>query len=151
MQINLKRQMNAILLFIICIPLIEIYLMIKVGGIIGAFNTIFLIFFTAVTGLYFARVAGLSAIRSGFDQLIKNEIPIYEIISGAALAFAALLLIIPGFLTDLIGFLLIIPVTRKFFISFITSRFKSKKTNNRENVIEGSFEEYKQEDKDKDN
>ena len=104
-----------------------------------------------MTGLYFARVAGLSAIRSGFDQLIKNEIPIYEIISGAALAFAALLLIIPGFLTDLIGFLLIIPVTRKFFISFITSRFKSKKTNNRENVIEGSFEEYKQEDKDKDN
>ena len=97
--------MNAILLLIICIPLIEIYLLIKVGSIIGAFNTIFLIFFTAIAGLYFARLAGLNAIRSGFDQLVKKEIPIYEIISGAALAFAAILLILPGFLTDLIGFL----------------------------------------------
>ena len=96
--------MNAVLLLIIGIPLIEIYLMIKIGSMIGAFNTIFLIFFTAITGVYFARLAGLNAIRSGFNQLIKNEIPIYEIISGAALAFAALLLIIPGFLTDLIGF-----------------------------------------------
>ncbi len=148
MQINLRRQMNAILLFIICIPLIEIYLIIKVGGIIGGLNTIFLIFFTAVTGLFFARVAGLSTMRSGFNQLIKNEIPIYEIISGAALAFAALLLITPGFLTDLIGFFLIIPITRKFFISFITSRFKGKKINNSENVIEGSFEETKHDDKD---
>ena len=94
--------MNAILLLIICIPLIEIYLLIKVGSTIGAFNTIFLIFFTAITGLYFARLAGLNTIRSGFDQLVKKEIPIYEIISGAALAFAAILLIIPGFLTDLI-------------------------------------------------
>ena len=92
--------MNAVILFIIGIPLIEIYLMIKVGSIIGAFNTIFLIFFTAITGIYFAKLAGLNAMRSGFNQLIKNEIPIYEIISGAALAFAALLLIIPGFLTD---------------------------------------------------
>ena len=94
--------MNAVILLIIAIPLIEIYLMIKVGGVIGAFNTIFLIFFTAITGVYFARLAGLSEIKSGFNQLIKNEIPIYEIISGAALAFAALLLIIPGFLTDVI-------------------------------------------------
>ena len=89
--------MNAVILFIITIPLIEIYLMIKVGGIIGAFNTIFLIFFTAITGIYFAKLQGLSAIRSGIGQLVKNEMPIYEIISGAALGFAALLLIIPGF------------------------------------------------------
>ncbi len=134
--------MNALILFIISIPLIEIYLMIKVGGVVGAFNTIFLIFFTAITGVYFARLAGLNAIRSGFNQLMKNEMPIYEIISGAALAFAALLLIIPGFLTDLVGFLLIIPVTRKFFIRSITSKFNRKK--NEENIIEGSFEENKQ-------
>ena len=134
--------MNALILFIISIPLIEIYLMIKVGGVIGAFNTIFLIFFTAVTGVYFARLAGLNAIRSGLNQLMKNEMPIYEIISGAALAFAALLLIIPGFLTDLVGFLLIIPVTRKFFIRSISSKLNRKK--NEENIIEGSFEENKQ-------
>ena len=139
--------MNAVLLFIICIPLIEIYLMIKVGGVIGAFNTIFLIFFTAITGVYFARLAGLNAIRSGFNQLIKNEIPIYEIISGAALAFAALLLILPGFLTDLIGFLLIIPITRKFFISSISFKLKNKKINNSEDIIEGSVDENQQ-DKD---
>ena len=134
--------MNALILFILSIPLIEIYLMIKVGGVVGAFNTIFLIFFTAITGVYFARLAGLNAIRSGFNQLMKNEMPIYEIISGAALAFAALLLIIPGFLTDLVGFLLIIPVTRKFFIRSISSKFNRKK--NDENIIEGSFEENKQ-------
>jgi len=144
MQTQLKRQMKAVIFFIICIPLIEVYLMIKVGGMIGALNTIFLIFFTAITGVYFARSAGLNAIRSGFNQLIKNKIPIYEIISGAALAFAALLLIIPGFLTDLIGFLLIIPVTRKFFISSITSGFKDKKANNNENIIEGSIDETRQ-------
>ena len=101
--------------------------MIKVGSMIGAFNTIFLIFFTAITGIYFAKLEGLSAIRSGFNQLVKNKIPIYEIISGAALAFAALLLIIPGFLTDLVGFLLIIPITRKFFIRSISSKFYKKK------------------------
>ena len=134
--------MNAPILFILSIPLIEIYLMIKVGGVVGAFNTIFLVFFTAITGVYFARLAGLNAIRSGFNQLMKNEMPIYEIISGAALAFAALLLIIPGFLTDLVGFLLIIPVTRKFFIRSISSKFNRKK--NEENIIEGSFEENKQ-------
>ena len=116
MQILIIRQMNAVILFIIGIALIEIYLMIKVGGVIGAFNTIFLIFFTAITGIFFARIEGLNTLRSGFSQIIKNEMPIYEIISGAALAFAALLLIIPGFLTDVIGFLLIIPITRKIFI-----------------------------------
>ena len=139
--------MNTIILFIICIPLIEIYLLIKVGSMIGAFNTIFLIFFTAITGVYFARLAGLNAIRSGFNQLIKNEIPIYEIISGAALAFAALLLILPGFLTDLIGFLLIIPITRKFFISSISFKLKNKKINNSKDIIEGSVNENQQ-DKD---
>ena len=144
MQIQIIRQMNAILLLIICIPLIEIYLLIKVGGMIGAFNTIFLIFFTAITGVYFARLAGLNAIRSGFNQLIKNEVPVYEIISGAALAFAALLLIIPGFLTDLIGFLLIIPITRKFFISSISFKLKKKNINNNEDIIEGSIDENQQ-------
>ena len=142
--------MHAILLLIICIPLAEIFFMIKIGGMIGAFNTIFLIFFTAITGVYFARLAGLNAIRSGFNQLIRNEIPIYEIISGAALAFAALLLIIPGFLTDLIGFLLIIPITRKFFISSISSKLRNKKVNNNENIIEGSIDETQQNHNDKD-
>ena len=147
MQIQIIRQMNVVILFIIGIPLIEIYLMIKIGSIIGAFNTIFLIFFTAVTGIYFAKLEGLNAIRSGFSQLVKNEIPIYEIISGAALAFAALLLIIPGFLTDFIGFLLILPVTRKIFIKIISSKFNKKKTD--ENFIEGDFEETKQNDDDR--
>jgi len=141
--------MNAVILFIIGIPAIEIYLMIKVGGVIGALNTIFLIFFTAITGVYFAKLAGLNAIRSGINQLMKNEMPIYEIISGAALAFAALLLIIPGFLTDLFGFLLIIPVTRKLFIKSISSKFERRKNN--EDIIEGSFEEKKDENNEKNN
>ena len=140
--------MNAVLLFIIGIPLIEIYLMIKVGGVIGALNTILLIFSTAVTGIYFAKIAGLSTLKSGLNQLVKNEIPIYEIISGAALAFAALLLILPGFLTDLIGFLLIIPITRKFFIRSISS--KLQKSNN-EDIVEGSIEKQEPENQDKNN
>ena len=131
--------MNAIILLIIGIPVIEIYLMIKVGGIIGALNTILLIFFTAITGVYFAKIAGLSTLRSGFNQLIKNEIPIYEIISGAALAFAAFLLILPGFLTDVVGFLLIIPTTRKVFIKLIAAKFNTKK--NKDNIIEGTIDE----------
>ena len=143
--------MNAVILFIIGIPLIEMYLMIKVGGVIGAFNTIFLIFFTAVTGIFFARLEGFRALRSGFQQIVKNEIPIYEIISGAALAFAALLLIIPGFLTDLIGFLLIIPITRKFFISLISSKIRNKKVNNNNNVIEGSIDETQDDNNHKNN
>ena len=147
MQTQIIRQMNAVVLFIIGIPLIEIYLMIKIGGVIGAFNTIFLIFFTAITGIYFARLEGLNALRSGFNQLLKNEIPIYEMISGAALAFAALLLIIPGFLTDIIGFFLIVPVTRKIFINIISSKINKKKMN--ENVIEGEFEETSEKDNNK--
>ena len=141
--------MNAAVLFIIGIPVIEIYLLIKVGGIIGALNTILLIFFTAITGVYFAKIEGLSTLKSGFSQLVRNEIPVYEIISGAALAFAALLLIIPGFLTDIVGFLLIIPVTRKFFIKFISSKFNKKKSN--KDIIEGSFEENTQDDNEKNN
>ena len=135
--------MNALILFIIGIPAIEIYLMIKVGNVIGPLNTILLIFFTAITGVYFAKLAGLSTLRSGLGQIVKNEIPIYEIISGAALAFAALLLILPGFLTDIVGFLLIIPVTRKFFIKSISSKFEKKKKN--ENIIEGVIEEENEE------
>ena len=135
--------MNAAILFIIGIPAIEIYLMIKIGGVIGALNTILLIFFTAVTGVYFAKLAGLSTLRAGLNQIVKNEIPIYEIISGAALAFAALLLIIPGFLTDIIGFLLIIPITRNFFIKSISSKLKKKESD--ENIIEGVVEKEDEE------
>ena len=131
--------MNVVILLIIGIPAIEIYLMIKVGGIIGALNTILLIFFTAITGVYFAKIAGLSTLRSGFNQLVKNEIPIYEIISGAALAFAAFLLIFPGFLTDIVGFLLIIPTTRKVFIKLIAAKFNTRK--NKDNIIEGTIDE----------
>ena len=142
--------MTAVILFIITLPLIEIYLMIKIGNLIGAANTIFLIFFTAIAGVYFARLEGLNTLRSGFNQLIKNEVPIYEIISGAALAFAALLLIIPGFLTDLFGFFLILPITRKIFIKILSSRFNKKKIN--EDFIEGEFEETTKNDNDqKDN
>jgi len=138
--------MNAIILFIIGVPAIEIYLMIKVGGVIGAFNTILLIFFTAITGVYFAKLEGLNAIRSGFTQIVKNEVPIYEIISGAALAFAALLLIIPGFLTDFIGFLLILPPTRKMIIKSFSSKVYRKNTN--KDFVEGEFEEIKQDNED---
>ena len=143
----MQIQMHIVLLFIIGIPLIEIYLMIKIGGVIGAFNTIFLIFFTAITGIYFAKLEGLNAIRSGINQLVKNKVPIYEIISGATLAFAALLLIIPGFLTDCVGFLLIIPITRKFFVKSLFSKFDKKKSD--EDIIEGSFEENKEDGNDK--
>ena len=143
--------MNAVILFIIGIPAIEIYLMIKVGGVIGALNTIFLIFFTAITGVYFAKIAGLNTLKSGFNQLVKNEMPIYEIVSGAALAFAALLLIIPGFLTDIVGFLIIIPVTRKFFISLLSSKLNKRKVDSNENIIEGDIDENQQSHNDKDN
>ena len=139
--------MNVVLLFIIGIPIIEIYIMIKVGGVIGPLNTVLLIFFTAITGVYFAKMQGLNTIKSGFNQLVKNEIPIYEIISGAALAFAALLLIIPGFLTDIVGFLLIIPITRKLFIRSISLKFNRKKN---KNIIEGSFEENEKDENEKD-
>ena len=132
--------MNAVILFIIGIPAIEIYLMIKVGGIIGALNTILLIFFTAITGVYFAKLAGLSALRSGFNQIIKNEIPIYEIISGAALAFAALLLILPGFATDVLGLLIIFPPTRKLFLKKVSIKY-SQSNQKKQDFINGEFED----------
>jgi len=135
--------MNSLLLLFISIPLIEIYLFIKVGSFIGAFNTISLILITAIIGIVYARYEGFNTLKSGMSQLVKNQLPVYEIISGAALAFASLLLIIPGFLTDLFGFLLIIPITRKFFIKSISSKFKYRKNN--EDIIEGSTEEEKHE------
>jgi len=134
--------MNAIILFLIGIPAIEIYLMIKVGGYIGALNTVLLIFFTAITGVYLARMEGLNTLRSGFSQIVKNEIPIYEMISGAALAFAAFLLIVPGFLTDFIGFLLIFPPTRKIIFKLFSSKIKTQQKN--KNFIEGEAEELKE-------
>ena len=134
--------MNAVILFIIGIPLIEIYLMIKIGGAIGAFNTIFLIFFTAITGIYFAKMEGLNAIRSGFGQLVKNEIPIYEIVSGAALTFAAILLIIPGFATDCLGLLLIIPITRKLIFNVFSKKLNKKNnTFEKKDFIEGEYKD----------
>ena len=140
--------MNTPLILIILIPLIEIYLFIKIGSSIGAFNTISLILITAIVGVYYARYEGLNTLKSAISQIVTNKLPIYEIISGAALAFAALLLIIPGFLTDIIGFLLIIPITRKFFIKNISSKFDRKKNNKNvnENIIEGSFEEKDRDD-----
>ena len=133
--------MNSILLSIVLIPIIEIYLFIKIGSEIGPFNTISLIFITAIVGVFYARYEGLNTFKKGFVQLLKNEIPAYELISGAAIAFAALLLIIPGFATDLLGFLLIFPVTRKI----ILNKF-SKKINKKNNFIEGEFEDIEHDD-----
>jgi UPF0716 protein FxsA len=116
--------MNPVLLSIILIPILEIYLFIKIGSQIGAFNTILLIFVTAIIGVYYAKYEGLNTIRSGFTQIIKNQTPAYEIISGAAIAFAAILLILPGFATDFLGFLLIFPITRKLIFGNISNKFK---------------------------
>ena len=129
--------MNSIILLIIIIPIIEIYLFIKIGSQIGAFNTISLIIITAVIGLYYAKYEGLNTLKSAVSQLVKNEIPINEIMSGAALAFAALLMILPGFLTDVIGLIIIFPWTRKIFLKKITI----KKKNNNKNFIEGEYED----------
>ena len=120
--------MNTALITIILVPIIEIYLFIKIGSQIGAFNTISLIFITAIIGIIYARYEGLNTLRSGFLQLVKKELPAYEIISGAAIAFAALLLIIPGFATDFIGFLLVFPLTRKFIFGKLFKKFKSETT-----------------------
>ena len=139
--------MNPILLLIILVPAIEIYLLIKIGSQIGAITTIFLIFLTAIVGIYYAKYEGFNTLRSGFAQLSKNETPAYEVISGAAIAFAALLLIIPGFVTDILGFLLIFPISRKFIFNKFTEKFKSKK-NKKNNFIEGDFEDI-EDDNDK--
>ena len=137
--------MNSLLIAIILIPIIEIYLFIEIGGQIGAFNTISLIFVTAIIGVIYARYEGLNTLRSGFSQLIKNEAPVYEIVSGAAIAFAALLLIIPGFATDFFGFLLIFPVTRKLFFGKIVNKFKNE-TKIKKPYIEGEFEDIEEDD-----
>ena len=131
--------MNTILLAIIGIPIIEIYLFIKVGSQIGAFNTILLIFVTAFFGIVYARYEGFNTLRSGMSQIVKNELPVYEIISGAALAFAALLLILPGFATDLLGLLIIFPLTRKLIFKKVSA--KQKQNNKNQDFINGEYED----------
>ena len=132
--------MNPILLTIILVPVIEIYLLIKIGSQIGAVSTILLIFATAVIGIYYAKYEGLNTLKSGFIQLSKNETPAYEVISGAAIAFAALLLIIPGFATDTLGFLLIFPFSRRIIFNKLAKKFKPK-NNKKNNFIDGDFED----------
>jgi UPF0716 protein FxsA len=129
--------MNSFILLILLVPIAEIYLFIKIGSQIGAFNTISLIFITAIVGLYYAKYEGLNTLRSAIKQIVKNEIPIYEIISGAALTFAAILMILPGFLTDMIGLLIIFPWTRKIFLRNISKKNYKK----RKNFIEGEYED----------
>ena len=132
--------MNTVLLTIILVPIVEIYLFIKIGAQLGAFNTILLIFITAIVGIYYAKYEGLNTIRSGFMQMVKNELPAYEIISGAAIAFASILLIIPGFATDLLGFLLIFPITRKLIFGNLSNKLK-KKDVKKNNFIDGEYED----------
>ena len=137
--------MNPILFLIIVIPTIEIYLFIKIGGQIGALATILLIFSTAILGIYYAKYEGLNTLKAGFTQLSKNETPTYEVLSGAAIAIAALLLILPGFATDFFGFLLVFPVSRKFIFNKISKKFNKPK-NEKNNFIDGEFEDIEDED-----
>ena len=137
--------MNPILLLILLVPVIEIYLLIKIGSQIGAITTILLIFSTAIVGIYYAKYEGLNTLKSGFGQISKNKTPTYEMVSGAAIAFAALLLIIPGFATDILGFLLIFPKSRKFFFNIFSSKFKNRKTKEN-NFIDGEFEDIEEDD-----
>ena len=137
--------MNSILFTIILIPIIEIYLFIKIGSQIGAINTIFMIFLTAIVGVYYARYEGLNTLKSGFLQLSKHKKPTYEMLSGAAIAFAALLLIIPGFATDTVGFILIFPPTRKLIFGMLSKKF-SYKNQNKSNFIDGEFEDIEDDD-----
>ncbi len=135
--------MNSVVLAIILIPILEIYLFIKIGTQIGALYTILLIFFTAIIGVYYAKYEGANTIKSGFSQLIKNETPAYEIISGAAIAIAAILLILPGFATDLVGFLLIFPITRRLIFGNFSTKIK-KKNYKKNNFIEGEYEDIEE-------
>ena len=137
--------MNSVLLSIILVPIVEIYLFIKIGAKIGAFSTILLIFITAITGIIYARYEGLNTLRSAYSQIIKQETPAYEIISGAAIAFAALLLIIPGFATDIIGFLIILPITRKLILGKVSTKVKKRETD-KNNFIDGEFEDIEDDD-----
>ena len=139
--------MNPILISIILIPIIEIYLFIKIGSQIGAITTIFMIFLTAIVGVYYARYEGLNTLKSGFLQLSKHKKPTYEMLSGAAIAFAALLLIIPGFATDTVGFILIFPPSRKLIFGMLSKKF-SYKDQNKSNYIDGEFEDI-EDDNDK--
>ena len=132
--------MNTVLLSVILIPIIEIYLFIKIGSQIGAINTIILIFITAIIGVYYAKYEGINTLRSGINQIIKNQMPAQELISGAAIAFAAVLLIIPGFATDIFGFLLIMPITRKLIVGKINKKFEKRNTKKKD-FIEGEFED----------
>ena len=136
--------MNTLLILIISIPIIEIYLFIKIGSQIGALTTISLIFVTAFIGILYARYEGFNTLRSGMSQLVKKELPVYEIISGAALTFAALLLIIPGFATDFLGLLIIFPPTRKFFLKNVSNNY-SKKVKENQNFIDGESEDIEDE------
>jgi UPF0716 protein FxsA len=131
--------MNTLLLIIIGIPIVEIYLFIKVGSQIGAFNTILLIFVTAFLGIIYARYEGFNTLKSGMSQILRNEVPVYEIVSGAALAFAAILLILPGFATDLFGLLIIFPLTRKLILKRVSN--KKSQTNNKQDYINGEYED----------
>ena len=137
--------MNTLLLSIILVPVVEIYLFIKIGAKIGAFNTILLVFITAFTGIFYARYEGLNTLKSGFSQMIKNQVPAYEMLSGAAIAFGALLLIIPGFATDILGFLIIFPITRKLIFGKVSTKLKDKKKV-KEDYIEGEFEDIESDD-----
>jgi len=132
--------MNTVLLLIILIPIAEIYLFIKIGSQIGAFTTISLIFVTAIIGVYYARYEGLNTLKSGVTQLYKNQMPFFELMSGAALAVAALLLILPGFATDLLGFLIIFPLTRKIFFQLLSRKTKSE-VHIKDDLIEGEYED----------
>ncbi len=140
--------MNTVLILLIGIPLIEIYLFIKIGSQIGAFNTVLLIITTAIVGVAYARYEGFNTLKSGIGQIVKNELPVYEIISGATLAFAAFLLILPGFATDAVGIVLIIPFTRKIFLNKLVKKnknnYENKKKNN--NFIEGEYEDINEND-----
>ena len=138
--------MNTVLVLIIGIPLLEIYLFIKIGSQIGAFNTVLLILTTAIVGVAYVRYEGFNTLKSGMSQLIKNEIPIYEIISGATLAFAAFLLIFPGFATDILGILLVIPITRKLILGIFINKKKYEKKSEKKNYIDGEFEELGKDD-----
>ena len=140
--------MNSILLTLILIPVVEIYLLIKIGSQIGAISTIFLIFTTAIVGIYYAKYEGLNTLKSGFFQLSKNKAPTFEMLSGAAIAIAALLLIIPGFFTDIIGFLLIFPISRKLLFNFLSKKFSHSKSQNN-NFIDGEFEDIREDDNDR--
>ena len=131
--------MNTFFLILLGLPAIEIFLMIKIGGNIGALNTIALIFLTAIIGIYYARIQGIQTLRSGLTNLYQNKLPVYEIVSGASIAFGSLMLIIPGFLTDLMGFLLLVPITRRIILNITINKSKINKTEKEKNIIDGEI------------